>query len=81
MYLTSADWMERNLHRRIEAAFPLFSEKLKREIIDILLIQLQDNTSAVWLNEKLENVFKRDDNPPVRAQRDVYEYLKRIKEG
>ena len=81
VYLTSADWMERNLHRRIEAAFPLFSEKLKREIIDILLIQLQDNTSAVWLNEKLENVFKRDDNPPVRAQRDVYEYLKRIKEG
>ena len=81
VYLTSADWMERNLHRRIEAAFPLFSEKLKREIIDILLIQLQDNSSAVWLNEKLENVFKRDDNPPVRAQRDVYEYLKRIKEG
>ena len=81
VYLTSADWMERNLHRRIEAAFPLFSEKLKREIIDILLIQLEDNTSAVWLNEKLENVFKRDDNPPVRAQRDVYEYLKRIKEG
>ena len=81
VYLTSADWMERNLHRRIEAAFPLFSEKLKREIIDILLIQLQDNTSAVWLNEKLENVFKRDDNPPVRAQRDGYEYLKRIKEG
>ena len=68
--------MERNLYRRIEAAFPIYSEKLKREIIDILLIQLQDNTSAVWLNENLENVFKHDDNPPVRAQRATYEYLK-----
>ncbi|MDO5664528.1 MAG: polyphosphate kinase 1 [Bacteroidia bacterium] len=76
VYLTSADWMERNLHRRIEAAFPIYSEKLKREIIDILLIQLQDNTSAAWLNEKLENVFKRDDNPPVRAQQAIYKYLK-----
>ncbi|MEA5063484.1 MAG: polyphosphate kinase 1, partial [Petrimonas sp.] len=76
VYLTSADWMERNLYRRIEAAFPIYSEKLKREIIDILLIQLQDNTSAVWLNENLENVFKHDDNPPVRAQRATYEYLK-----
>ena len=78
VYLTSADWMERNLHRRIEAAFPIYSEKLKREIIDILLIQLQDNTSATWLTENLENEFKRNDEPPVRAQRAIYEYLKEI---
>lgn len=76
VFLTSADWMSRNLHRRIEAAFPIYSEKLKREIIDILLIQLQDNTSAAWLNENLENVFKHDDKPPVRAQQAIYEYLK-----
>lgn len=79
VYLTSADWMERNLHRRIEAAFPIYSEKLKRQIIDILLIQLSDNTSAVWLNANQENVFKRDNHPPVRAQRAIYEYLKTIR--
>lgn len=76
VYLTSADWMERNLHRRIEAAFPIYSEKLKREIIDILFIQLQDNTSAVWLTENLENEFKRNNETPVRAQRAIYDYLK-----
>lgn len=80
VYLTSADWMSRNLHRRIEAAFPIYSEKIKREIIDILLIQLQDNTSAVWLNENLENVFKHDEKPPVRAQQAIYEYLKKATE-
>lgn len=76
VYLTSADWMERNLHRRIETAFPILSESLKREVIDILKIQLSDNQSAVWIDENLQNVFKHDDNPPVRAQQAIYEYLK-----
>lgn len=76
IYLTSADWMERNLHRRIEVAFPIYTEKIKREIIDILNIQLSDNTSAVWLNENLENIPKRNNNKPVRAQQAVYDYLK-----
>jgi polyphosphate kinase 1 len=81
IYLTSADWMQRNLHRRIEVAFPVYNESLKREIIDILKIQLADNQSAVWVDENLKNVFKRDnkpdDVPPVRAQLAIYDYLKR----
>ncbi|HBK32446.1 MAG TPA: RNA degradosome polyphosphate kinase, partial [Porphyromonadaceae bacterium] len=70
-------WMERNLHRRIEAAFPILSIPLKQQIIDILKIQLADNQSAVWVNEKQENVFKHNDKPPVRAQQSIYEYLKK----
>ncbi len=81
IYLTSADWMQRNLHRRIEVAFPIYTESLKRQIIDILKIQLEDNQSAVWIDENLQNVFKRDtapaDAPPVRAQQAIYEYLKK----
>jgi polyphosphate kinase len=76
VYLTSADWMERNLHRRIETAFPILSDSLKREVIDILNIQLADNQSAVWIDENLQNVFKQNDNPPVRSQEATYEYLK-----
>jgi len=81
VYLTSADWMERNLHRRIEVAFPIYKESLKRQIIDILKIQLEDNQSAVWVDENLNNLFKREltstDKPPVRAQQAIYEYLKK----
>lgn len=81
IYLTSADWMQRNLHRRIEVAFPIYTESLKRQIIDILEIQLADNQSAVWIDENLRNVFKRDslppDTPPIRAQEAIYEYLKK----
>ncbi len=81
IYLTSADWMQRNLHRRIEVAFPVYAESIKREIIDILKIQLADNQSAVWIDENQQNVFKRDialpDGIPVRAQQAIYEYLKK----
>ncbi|MFA7582754.1 MAG: polyphosphate kinase 1 [Proteiniphilum sp.] len=77
IYLTSADWMERNLHRRIEVAFPVYSEPLKRQIVDILNIQLADNQSAVWVDENLNNQFKHNNRPPLRAQLAIYEYLKK----
>jgi polyphosphate kinase len=84
IYLTSADWMSRNLHRRIEVAFPVYSELLKRQIVDILNIQLADNQSAVWVDENLQNVFKCDlaspNDAPVRAQQAIYEYLKKSAE-
>ena len=74
--------MQRNLHRRIEIAFPIYKESLKKEIIDILKIQLADNRSAVWLDENLNNVFKRDFAPEnakhIRAQNATYEYLKKL---
>ena len=81
IYLTSADWMERNLHRRIEVAFPVYSGSLKRQIVDILNIQLVDNQSAVWVDENLNNQFKRElaspNETPVRAQQAIYDYLKK----
>ena len=77
LFLTSADWMRRNLNRRIETAFPILNAEIKRNIIDILNIQLQDNVKACLIDEYLHNNFKRDDNPvKVRAQLAVYEYLK-----
>ena len=77
LFLTSADWMRRNLNRRIETAFPILNAEIKRNIIDILNIQLQDNVKACLIEEHLHNNFKRDGNPvKVRAQLAVYEYLK-----
>ena len=77
LFLTSADWMRRNLNRRIETAFPILNAEIKQCIIGILKIQLQDNVKACLIDEHLYNNFKRDDNPvKVRAQLAIYEYLK-----
>ncbi|MDR2913721.1 MAG: polyphosphate kinase 1 [Tannerella sp.] len=81
LYLTSADWMRRNLNRRIETAFPVLSPAIKQDIIDILKIQLQDNVKACTIDENLNNVYKRNGLPPVRAQEAIYEYIKKRNAG
>jgi polyphosphate kinase len=75
-HLTSADWMERNLRRRIETAYPIYCEKHRKQIMDFLNIQLNDNVKASFIDENLNNVFKTNDQPKVRAQRAFYNYLK-----
>lgn len=46
VYLSSADWMSRNLHRRVETMFPIISEKLKKQLIELLHIYWKDNTKS-----------------------------------
>lgn len=46
VYMGSADWMPRNLDKRVEILFPVESERLKMEVIHILQIQLEDNVKA-----------------------------------
>lgn len=81
LYLTSSDWMNRNLNRRIETAAPVLSPSVKREMIDILHIQLQDNVKACHIDAQLRNVFVRNDAPLVRAQQAIYDYIKAKTEG
>ena len=77
LFLTSADWMRRNLNRRIETAFPILDPAIKQEVIDILHIQLRDNLKACRLDSELRNCFKCVEGAePVRAQLAIYDYLK-----
>lgn len=82
VYLASADWMRRNLNRRIETAFPVLDASIRQMIIDILHIQLKDNVKACWIDEKLQNVPKKDDSPvKVRAQMEIFNYLREKKDN
>lgn len=82
LYLTSADWMSRNLNRRIEVAFPIYDDRIKRDLIEILNIQLSDNAKAVWLDENMNNVFKGNSESTrlIRSQIETYRYLKELTE-
>lgn len=75
IYLGSADWMNRNLYRRIECDFPLYDKDLKKELLDILNIQLNDNVKACLIDENMENMRIVNDKPKVRSQIATYEYL------
>jgi polyphosphate kinase len=78
LYLTSADWMKRNLYHRIETAFPVIDKKIKQIIIKVLNIQLNDNVKACFVDENKNNVFKnqlKSHKKKVHAQRDIYKLL------
>jgi len=80
IYLSSADWMVRNLHHRIEATFPILDPMHKEHIKTIIRIQLNDNVKARLLDFQNSNEYKRDDGLPVRSQYDTYYFVKRREE-
>ncbi|HKZ67580.1 MAG TPA: polyphosphate kinase 1 [Chitinophagaceae bacterium] len=56
VYLGSADWMNRNIYRRIEVCFPIRDQRLKSELIKLIDIQLSDNLQAVMIDDQCTNV-------------------------
>ena len=77
IYLTSADFMTRNIDTRVEVGFPIYDEHLRQEIRDIIDLQLEDNTKSREINSHNTNKYhKTKSDLPQRAQVDIYNYLK-----
>ena len=75
VYLGSADWMNRNIYRRIEVCFPLYNEDFKTELLHMIDLQLKDNVQAVEINSELQNLSFTPDGEPVRSQQKIYQML------
>ncbi len=75
MYISSADWMVRNLDHRVEASCPVLDERLKQELKDILEIQLRDNVKSRWLDNNLSNDYVQADGEKIRSQVETFHYL------
>jgi polyphosphate kinase len=75
VYLSSADWMLRNLDHRVEVTCPVWDKEIKQELKDILSIQLQDNVKARWLDNGLSNDYVKTSKRKVRSQVETYDYL------
>lgn len=75
VYISSADWMVRNLDHRIEAAVEIINPVIKDELIHYTDIQLKDNVKARVLNNDLENRFVRKKGKAIRSQVEIYNYL------
>lgn len=78
IYLSSADWMVRNLSFRVETAFPIYDEALKKEIKSYINLQLSDNTKARILDSQQTNTYRKANTDiPIRSQIDTYYHIKR----
>lgn len=73
----SADWMNRNLHRRIEVCVPVKDKVCRQELLDYFKLQWQDTDKAVVLNAAMENIKEfNDQSNNINAQLSIYNYLK-----
>jgi len=81
VFISSADWMVRNLDHRVEVSTPIFDETIKRELIDITNIQLSENVKGRILdNEQINEYVPHVPNSPlIRSQVATYKYLKEQK--
>ena len=70
VYISSADWMPRNFHRRVECMVPIEDPGIRARLIDILQVQIADNVKAWTLRSdgKYERVQAKPGAQPLRAQ-------------
>ena len=77
VYISSSDFMTRNLDRRVEVAAPIYDPEIKEELIDFFNLQWQDNTAARILDNELNNTIKNQgQTPQVKSQLLFYDYLR-----
>lgn len=79
VYLSSADWMARNIEDRVEVSVPIYNPQLKQQLIDILQLQLNDNCKARIIDPEQKNKYvQQGDQRKIRSQYEIYQYLKNI---
>lgn len=78
-YISSADWMPRNIDNRVEAGVKILDPNLQKIIQDIFMIQCNDNVKARIIDKDLQNHYlQRGNKKKVRAQIAIYDYLNRL---
>lgn len=75
IFMGSADWMNRNIHHRIEICFPILKEILKKQILHIMELQWSDNMKAVELKKPLRNVPLINQGDQIRSQKAILDYF------
>ncbi|WP_138433907.1 polyphosphate kinase 1 [Winogradskyella algicola] len=81
VYISSADWMTRNIEHRVEVSCPIYDEDIKQELQDLFEICWNDNVKARHINETQDNTYRRNNNTKIRAQFDTYNYYLKKLEG
>jgi polyphosphate kinase len=79
IYISSADWMTRNIENRVEVSCPIYDENIKKELLETFEISWNDNVKARYINENQNNMCRKNNKTKVRSQLALYDYyLKKL---
>ncbi len=73
-YISSADWMTRNLDNRVEVTIPIEDEKISNKLNDIFSIYWNDNQKSRYVNSENNNEYRKNELGIIRSQSQVYNY-------
>ena len=76
VYISSADWMTRNIENRVEVSCPIYQDDIKQELLDVFDICWSDNVKARVIDSSQSNEYRTNSNVKVRAQFALYDYFK-----
>ena len=76
VFAGSSDWMIRNIYRRIEVCFPVYDSAIKKQLINMINLQLNDNVQAVRIDAEGKNVRIITKGTPVHSQEQIFHLLK-----
>ncbi|MDO6565584.1 polyphosphate kinase 1 [Alteromonas sp. 1_MG-2023] len=76
VFISSADWMTRNMDNRIEVGCPIYDKNLQQRIVDIMDIQFRDTLKARVIDKEQSNKYvARGNRKKLRSQIEIYDYL------
>jgi polyphosphate kinase len=82
VFISSADWMTRNLDYRVEVGCPIYDPQIRQELMDTFEISWKDNVKARVFNAEQDNEYRRNEAPAFRSQFEMYDYyVRKLKQG
>ena len=76
VYISSADWMTRNLDNRVEVGCPIYDQEIKEELIDTFEISWRDNVKARIFDQDQDSKYRKNNLPKLRSQFAMYDYYR-----
>jgi polyphosphate kinase len=74
IFISSADWMTRNLDNRVEVTCPIYDKDIQQELVDTFELSWNDNVKARWVNEEAKPVYRNNGAATLRSQVATYSY-------
>ena len=74
IFISSSDWMTRNLDNRVEVSCPIYDKDIQQELVDTFELSWNDNVKSRWVNSSKTIIYRTNGATPLRSQEATYTY-------